>query len=259
MTNTDFYDHDSESFDPYAEWKQGESSHTSHETLNNSEEDKDENTGFDPLPCTGNLVKTAEFKVILSGKGCRQLLTADGWRYAVNRGPCGPKKRVYYNCVLRGCPARAATYEDLNTNDVKLVINAEPKRMHNHPPNRAQNDAKELLSIYRDTVRKNPKQPASLAFEEAVAKKGSLGVDPSLNLDEITFKKHRDMYYRVKKQINGSKKYRRKKKKDNDSNNQDELDQLISLNESLPKKDKRILRGGSNNIHDALSKEGDIL
>ena len=258
MTNTDFYDHDSESFD----WKQSENSHTSHddklETPNDSAGDEDEKSSFDPSPYLGNAAKTEEFKVILSGKGSRQLLTGDGWRYHMNRGPCGPKNRVYYECVQKGCPARAATFEDPNTNEVKLVINAQTKT-HNHPPNRAQNDAKEILSIYRDMAQKNPMQPANLAFEEAVAKKGSLGVDPSLNLDEITFKKHKHMFYRVKKQMNASKKYRRKKKKGNDSKEQEELDQVVSLNENLTETDKRILCGGSNNIHDTLTKEDDIL
>ena len=235
VTDNDFNDHDSESFDYNADCKQSGSSFTSRnenlKTPDNAAENEVQNEDFDPSPYSGNSAKTEEFKVIVTGRGCRQLLTGDGWRYTVNRGPCGPKHRVYYSCILRGCPARAVTLEDPNTDEVKLVYHAQPQKPHNHAPNRAQNDAKELLSIYRDMARRNPLQRASLAFEEAVAEKGSMGVDPSLDLDEITFKKHQNMFYRVKKKC-------RPKKDDDDSNDQGELEQLVPPCENQPETEK---------------------
>ena len=68
------------------------------------------------------------FKIIRSGKNSKQLLTEDGFRYHMNRKPQGPKMTAYYECVKRGCPARAATTGGPDDDAIQLKYANQPSK-----------------------------------------------------------------------------------------------------------------------------------
>ena len=141
------------------------------------------------------------FKAILSGKDKVQLLLEDGWRYVSNRKPTGPNSTAYYTCVQKTCPAKAATTGGPELDQIQLKYHAQLHRPHNHPPDKSENGAQEMLHNFREMARVNPEPPAKAVFEDIIAAKGAEGTDPATKetLDKVgTFQNHRNMYYSIR-------------------------------------------------------------
>ena len=120
------------------------------------------------------------FKIIQSGRSATQLITEDGFRYHINRKAQGPKLTAYYECVKRGCPARAATTGSPDDGTIRLKYHNQPKKPHNHAADLASNDAQEILSNFRSAAHENPERPVKATWEEVVATKGAEGLQPSV-------------------------------------------------------------------------------
>ena len=140
------------------------------------------------------------FKIILSGKNSHQLITDDGFRYALNRKPQGPNLTAYYECVVRGCPARAATTGNFDDN-IQLKYHNSPNKPHNHNPDLESNKAQETLSEFRSAAHQNPEHAAKATYEEILSTKGEEGAVPSAEfLQKLgPFSKHQNMFYRIRK------------------------------------------------------------
>ena len=142
-------------------------------------------------------------KVINSGKNSTQILL-DGFRYMRNKKPSGPNLRAYYACIEKRtkCPATIGTIGADDALQLKLHGREKP---HNHPPDEADNEAKEILHTYREMAKENPHRPAKAAFEAVIAQKGKEGADPTTDpgLQKLgPYESHSTMWYRIRaKQI----------------------------------------------------------
>ena len=132
----------------------------------------------------GTSVEGKEFKMVHTVHGSWQLVMQDGWRYM--RGKCRkPDFQSYYSCVVKGCPAKASTIGNPETDEIKLRYYFQPGKPHNHPPDKAGNEYKDLLRIFKELAHENPHETARACFEKAVSLKGSMGVAPGLDLEKI--------------------------------------------------------------------------
>ena len=80
-----------------------------------------------------------------------------------NRGPQGPLKTTYFDCVEKGCKARLATVGDLN-GDLTLKYHRSDQHTHNADPSK--NIVSASLHEFRDRVKSNPDCSAKQIFEE---------------------------------------------------------------------------------------------
>ena len=99
-----------------------------------------------------------DFKKIISGKNKVQILD-QGYRLQRNKGPLGPLKTTYFDCVEKQCKATLATTGDL---DSDLSLKYHRLEQHNHRPDNSANIVSSSLSEFRETVRSNPGKKTSI-------------------------------------------------------------------------------------------------
>ena len=80
-----------------------------------------------------------------------------------NRGPQGPLKTTYFDCVEKGCKARLATVGDL---DGDLTLKYHRSDQHTHSADASKNIVSASLHEFRDRVKSNPECSAKQIFEE---------------------------------------------------------------------------------------------
>ena len=93
-----------------------------------------------------------DFKKIISGKGKIQILDR-GFRLQRNKGPIGPLKTTYFDCVELHCKATLATTGVL---DGDLSLKYHRLEQHTHRPDHSANIVSSSLSEFRETVKSNP-------------------------------------------------------------------------------------------------------
>ena len=143
------------------------------------------------------------FKLILSGRNSHQLITDNGFHYTMSRKPHGPNLMAYYNCVVRSCPARAATAGSLDDENIQLKYHNLPNKK-THTWTWSSFKPSKRIAVWLSKCRTSePRTRCQGNLRRSFSAKGEDGAQISQEfLQKLgPFSKHQNMIYCIRRKV----------------------------------------------------------